>query len=633
MDYQFDTPYQEFIFYRTYSRWNDELQRRETWPETVQRYMDFMRSRVEDKLTGQEYQEIQDAIVNMQVMPSMRLMWAAGPAVERSNSTAYNCSYITPTEWQDFGEILYLLTCGCGVGFSVERHIVDSLPGIKAQPIQDKEWSSLSPFTVQDDKEGWADALVLGLAVWSGGQDVEFDYSLIRPEGARLKTMGGRASGPAPLKGLLEFTREKVLSRQGKRLRPIDVHDIICKIGDIVVAGGVRRSSEISLSDLHDEEMRDAKKGKFYEKEPQRTMANNSVVYTSKPSIPELLREWTSLIESGSGERGIFNRGSLQRQMPERRVMVPNMGTNPCGEITLRPKEFCNLTEVVARAGDSGTDLIKKIKIATILGTFQSSLDHLPYLSPKWEENAKEERLLGVSITGQFDCESSRDTSTLQVLKDYAIKINKEYAEKFNIQQSKSITTVKPSGTVSQLVDASSGMHPRFAPYYIRRVRISATDPLFKMLKQQGVPYSPEVGQEEGTATTYVLEFPIKSPKGAITNGNTSALNQLEHWKKVKINYTEHNPSNTIFVTDEEWLEVVNWVYNNWDIIGGLSFLPKHEHVYEKAPYTEITEEEYDKLASEMPKIDFSELSSYEHEDNTEGAKEVACAGNTCDII
>lgn len=629
LDYQFDTPYQEFIFYRTYSRWNDNLKRRETWPEAVQRYMDFMKSKLGDKLKEEEYTEIQEAITKMEVVPSMRLLWAAGPAAERTNATAYNCTYTTPTKWQDFGEILYLLTCGTGVGFSVEKHIVDQLPEIKESLYQRKQ-----TVVVEDSKEGWADALVTGLTTWASGGDIEFDYSLIRPEGARLVTMGGRASGPEPLKGLLKFTHETILSRQGKKLRPIDVHDIICKIGDIVVSGGVRRSSEISLSDLHDEDMRGAKQGKFYEKEPQRTMANNSAVYTSKPSVEDLLTEWVALVKSGAGERGIFNRGSLKNQLPARREMYPDMGTNPCGEIVLRPKQFCNLTEVVARKEDSGTDLMEKIRLATTIGTFQSSLTDFNYLSDEWKKNCEEERLLGVSITGQFDCEVAREETTLQVLKEYAIKINKEYSERMGIGQSKAITCVKPSGTVSQLVDASSGMHPRFSDYYIRRVRISATDPLFKMLKDQGIKYNPEVGQEEQTATTFVLEFPIKSPDGAITNGHTSALDQLSHWKKIKLNYTEHNPSNTIFVKEEEWIGVVNWIYNNWDIIGGLSFLPKDENVYKMAPYEKITEEEYNKLASESPKIDFSKLSEYEMEDNTIGAKEIACGGkSTCEIV
>ena len=625
--------YQEFIFTRTYARFRDDLGRRETWNESTKRYMDFMRENLGDKLEEKEYEEIAESILRFDVVPSMRLLWGAGDAVKKNNAIAYNCSYLAPTKWEDFGEILFLLTCGCGVGFSVESKFVEQLPTIQIQ--KGKKFK----LEVPDNREGWADALVFGLSKWANGEDVEFDYSLIRPKGARLKTMGGRASGSDPLKNLLEFAKEKILSRQGYKLRPIDVHDIICKIGDIVIAGGVRRSSEISLSDLTDEEMRDAKKGAFYHNEPQRSMSNNSTAYEEKPPLHLFMKEWSALIESGSGERGIFNRGGLRTQMPKRRIeqgeeFLSEMGTNPCGEITLRHKQFCNLSEVVARKGDTQVTLLDKVRIATIIGTYQSTLTKFPYLSKDWKKNCDEERLLGVSITGQFDCKKVRNPATLETMREYAVKINKQYAKRFGINPSVSITCVKPSGTVSQLVNASSGMHPRFSPYYIRRVRISATDPLFKMLKDQGVPYKPEVGQIEPTANTYVLEFPIKSPDGAITSTELTAIDQLEHWKMVKENYTEHNPSQTVYVGEDEWLDIGAWVWRNWDMIGGLSFLPKTNHVYELAPYTEITETQYNKLVKEMPKIDFSLLQNYEKEDNTIGAKEVACGGSgTCEIL
>ena len=461
----------------------------------------------------------------------------------------------------------------------------------------------------------------------------------MRPAGSRLKTMGGKSSGPAPLKSLLEFARRKILSNQGRRLSSIDVHDIICKIGDIVVMGGVRRSALISLSDLEDKEMQNAKTGQFYLIEPQRSLANNSVAYNSKPATTEFLEEWLALAKSGTGERGIFNRGGLKKQMPERRWKIfekdaATSGTNPCGEINLKSKEFCNLTEVVARAEDTEESLLEKIRLATILGTYQSTLTNFPYLSPEWKKNCDEERLLGVSITGQWDSMAARDKGTLLKLKEKAIETNKIYAGKFGINPSMAITCTKPSGTVSQLVDAASGMHPRYSKYYIRRIRISASDSLFHMLKDQKVPYHPEIGQGIDSATTYVLEFPVKAPEGAVFKDDLNAIEQLEYWKLVKENYTEHNPSVTISVGEEEWIKVANWLYDNWDILGGLSFLPREDenHVYELAPYEAITEERYNQLVEAMPEIDFSQIMVYEKEDETQGAKELACVGATCEI-
>ncbi|MCX6702974.1 MAG: ATP cone domain-containing protein [Candidatus Wolfebacteria bacterium] len=630
----FKNPLGEFVYYRTYSRWIENEDRRETWIETIDRYMSFMRENLGDKLKEEEYSELREVILKQEVLPSMRLVWAAGDACRKNNTTAYNCSYLAPTKIEDLAEPMFLAMSGLGVGFSVEHQNVQMLPQIK------KQTGEILPVHVVDDsKEGWCEALIAGLRAWFDGKDIEFDYSQVRPAGARLRTMGGKSSGPGPLRDLLEFTRRKILTRQGRRLEPLDVHDIICKIGEIVVAGGVRRTALISLSDLDDEEMRAAKNGKFYLTEPQRSMANNSVVYNEKPSTTQFLDEWLSLSKNGSGERGIFNRGGLKKQMPERRwkIFKSDLGTsgiNPCGEITLKSKEFCNLSEVVARPEDTEESLLKKIRLAAILGTYQSMLTNFPYISPEWKKNCDEERLLGVSVTGQWDCSAVRNADTLKKLKERAIEVNKEYAERFGISQSSSVTCVKPSGNVSQLVDAASGMHPRHSRYYIRRVRISASDALFQMLKEQKVPYHPEVGQSVSSASTYVLEFPVKAPEGNIYKNDLTALEQLEYWKMVKENYTEHNPSVTISVGEGEWIAVANWLYNNWEIIGGLSFLPREDknHVYALAPYEEITEERYNELMSVFPDIDFSQIMIYEREDETQGAKEFACVGNTCEI-
>lgn len=464
-----------------------------------------------------------------------------------------------------------------------------------------------------------------------------FDYSRLRPAGARLKTMGGRSSGPAPLRELLDFTRRKILARQGRRLSTLDVHDIICKIGEIVVSGGVRRSALISLSDLDDSEMRDAKKGQFYLTEGQRSLANNSAVYNEKPTAAQFLDEWVALAKSGTGERGIFNRGGLAKMLPKRRIhalkgYLGNLGTNPCGEIILQSRQFCNLSEVVARPEDTEATLLHKVRLATILGTYQSTLTNFGYLSKEWKEHCEAERLLGVSITGQWDCPAVRNPEVLRKMRDEAIRVNEEYAKRFGITPSTCITCVKPSGNLSQTVDASSGMHVRYAKYYIRRVRISATDSLFKMLKDQKLPYHPEVGQVADTANTFVLEFPMKAPDGAVTRHDMTALQQLEYWKMVKINYTEHNPSVTVYVADDEWIAVANWIYNNWEYIGGLSFLPKDNHVYDLAPYEEITEERYKELIAKFPNLDFSQIFVYEKQDETEAAKELACVAGVCEI-
>ncbi len=623
----------EFVYYRSYSRWIEDEQRRETWIETVDRYMSFMRENLDGKLSQKEYDEVREGIVSQEVMPSMRLMWGAGSAARKTNVTGYNCSFIAPSKLQDFGEVMYLSMCGTGVGFSVESNTVQQLPQIKKQT-----GKMLKTHVVGDSKEGWADAFVYALETWFDGNDIKFDYSQLRPAGARLMTMGGKSSGPEPLRSLIDFTREKVLRRQGRRLSNLDVHDIVCKVGEVVVSGGVRRSALISLSDLDDYDMRNAKDGQFYVTEPQRMMANNSAVYTQKPSTAEFMDEWIALMKSGSGERGIFNRGSLAKQMPERRKKVfmkdiDTCGTNPCGEIILKSKQFCNLTEIVIRANDTRASLMRKMRLATILGTYQSTLTNFKYLSKEWKKNCEDERLLGVSITGQWDnAELAHDAKLLRDLRDEAIAVNKMYAKKFGINASTSITAVKPSGTVSQLVDASSGMHPRHAPFYIRRVRISATDALFKMLRDQGIPYNPEVGQSAESAVTYVVDFPVKAPKGSVFKDDITSLEQLAHWKLIKENYTEHNPSVTVSVSESEWLAVANWIYDNWDMVGGLSFLPRNDYVYQLAPYEAISEERFIELSKRWEGVDFSKIVSYEKIDETQGAKELACVSGVCEI-
>ena len=630
-------PLAEFVFYTSYARWNEHEGRRETWVETVDRYMGFMREHIGNKLTKKEYTDVRSAILNQDVCPSMRLLWSAGNAARKSNVAAYNCSYIAPTKLRHFGEIAYILMNGTGLGFSAESENVEQLPQIKRQT------GKKSPtFVIEDSRIGWADAIIHGLETWFSGKDVAFDLSQIRPAGAKLKTMGGRASGPEPLRQLLAFMREKTLARQGKRLRTIDVHDMVCKIGEAVVAGGVRRSALISLSDLDDAEMRDAKKGQFYITEPQRSMANNSAVYQERPTTEEFLGEWTALVKSKSGERGIFNAGGFEQQFPTRRVAYLKekygdlrsamVRVNPCGEIYLQSAQFCNLTSIVIRPEDTVKSLARKMEIATLLGTYQSTLTNFEYLSSEWKKNCEEERLLGVSLTGYYDSAVVRNDKVLMRLKNIAVRANKKYAKRFGIGESTALTCVKPHGNSSQLLDTASGMHPRYARYYIRRVRVSRTDPVFQMLRDQGVPYHPEVGQTMENAHTFVLEFPMEAPKSAIVKDDVSALELLNEWRRLKVHFTEHNPSATVYVGEDEWVKVANFLYENWDIVGGLSFLPRSDHVYKLAPYEEITKEQYEALCARIGTIDFSKLVTYEQEDNTKGAKELACVGGVCEI-
>ena len=637
----FVSSYEEFIFFRTYSKWQDNLGRRETWIETTDRFMAYMKENLGKRFGDKDFTEIREGILKQDICPSMRLLWSAGEACKKSNVWAYNCSFVAPTCWQDLGEIMYILMCGAGLGFSVESETVQKFPQIRRQT-----GKKLATHVVEDSKEGWADAYVLACKTWIDGYDINFDYSRVRPAGARLKTAGGRASGPQPLIDLINFTKTKILARQARRLTNIDLHDIICQIGLIVVAGGVRRSALISLSDIDDESMRKSKQGQFWIDNGQRSMANNSAVYSQKPTASEFLNEWIELIKSGTGERGIFNRGGLMTQLPKRRienwkkagiiddqnVIVGLPGSNPCGEITLRSKQFCNLTSIVVRPGDTVADLKRKVRLSTILGTYQATLTHFNYLSKEWKENCEDEALLGVSITGYYDNKTIRNDKVLNELREEAIKTNKEYAKKFGINHSTCITTVKPHGNSGQLLYVGSGMHPWYAKYFIRRVRIATNDPLFQLIKDQGVPSKAEVGYSTANSTVAVLEFPIKAPEGAILRNEVSAIDLLNEWKRLKVNYIEHNPSVTIYVGPDEWIKVANFIYENWDIVGGLSFLPRSEHVYQLAPYEEISKEEYEKRIKEIKHIDFSKLMYYEQEDNTVGAKEFACVSGVCSI-
>lgn len=625
-------PLRQTVYYRSYSRWLEQKGRRETWVETVDRYMNFMRSKLGTLLVEQEYEEVQSAILHQEVMPSMRLLHFAGPAAEKCNVSVYNCTYTTPRSIKDIVDILYLCMSGSGVGFSVEKDVIKSLPIVRK-----KNNPTIETFTIQDSKEGWCDALEVGLNTWYRGDIVNFDYSKIRPAGSRLRTTGGKASGPEALKHLLEYIKDKLTYTTDRKLTSIDVHDIICKIGEVVVSGGVRRTALISLSNLDDEEMRESKSGSFWLHSSHRSMANNSAVYNTKPSMTQFMKEWLSLMESGTGERGIFNRGGLMKVLPDRRIeilkeKIDQIGTNPCGEILLQNYQQCNLSEVVCKADDTVKTLRRKIQIATLIGTYQSTLTDFKYIKNVWTDNNKEERLLGVSLTGQWDCPVVRDPEVMSDLRQTAIATNEIYANRFNINRSTAITCVKPSGTVSQLVNSSSGMHPRFADYYIRRIRINAKDPILNMLKDQGYNVVPEVGQMIDTATTFVVEFPVKSPDGAITVDQVSAFEQLEYWKMVKLNYTEHNPSVTIYIKEDEWLQVGQWLWDNWDIVTGLSFLPYSDHIYTLAPYEKITKEQYEQIKEVIPDIDFSKLVRYENTDTTDLKMEPACSSGKCEF-
>lgn len=628
---------QEFVFIRTYSRWLDEEQRRETWGETVSRYCNYMKQAHGDKITDKEIKEVYNAIYGLEVMPSMRAMWSAGKAADSENLALYNCSFVAVENIKDFADILYVLLCGTGVGFSVERKFINSLPVI--QPKNPQEPKELIVF--EDSKIGWAKGFEKALNCMWNGIEFECDYSKIRPRGARLKTSGGRASGPAPLEGLINFTIEIIEQNRDYRLQAIDVHDICCKIADAVVVGGVRRSALLSLSDLTDNQMALAKTGEFWNTQPQRQMSNNSVAYTRKPDVISFMNEWKNLIKSKSGERGIFNRVAAQKKASEnnRRDGSSILGVNPCAEILLRNRELCNLTEVIVRPDDTFDSLKRKIKIATMLGTWQAAFTNFKFVSKKWKQNCDEEALLGVSLSGLRDhkilgCANDVAKKWLGDLKHVAVATNKKVAERIGINRAAAITCIKPSGTVSVLVDCSPGAHVRQTStgYYIRRVRISATDPLYLMLKDQGINMPCEVGQTPESASTFVLEFPSKAPDGARTRAGQTAEEQLEYWKMLREFYTEHNPSITISVMEDEWLDTAAWVYKHFDNIGGLSFLPTSDYVYQLAPYEDIDKDTYEKMVDSMKKIDFSKLNEYEKFDQTVGSKEFACSGGSCEL-
>ena len=614
----------EFIYKRTYSRWIEEENRREDWPETIERFIGFIISERPD-IPEKTVNKIRKYMMEFAVMPSMRFLWAAGPAAKADNTTIYNCSFAKINSIEAFAECLYILMCGTGFGFSVEQDEIDKLPEVP----EIKSGLPVKPILIEDSKKGWADSVKTLMECLYDGQNQYFDYSGIRPEGARLMTMGGRASGPQPLVKLHDFIRETMHNAQGRQLTSLEAHDICNQIAEIVVVGGVRRSSQISLSDLHDKDMRHAKEWPFPIK---RAMANNSAIYREKPSAGEFLTEWAALALSGSGERGIFNLEAAQNKAPSRRYAPLIQGTNPCGEIMLRDMEFCNLSEVVVRAEDDLDTLLDKVETATWLGVIQSSFTNFPYLRETWKKNCDKECLLGVSLTGQMDNPSILSSDALKALKSRVIRISRKASGILDTKMPTATTCVKPSGTVSQLVDSASGVHPRYSQYYIRRYRISANDPLFKMMKDVGVPCNPENGQTEEDANTWVLEFPVKSPDGCITRKDVTALDQLSHYKNLQHNWCEHNASMTVYVRDDEWFEVGNWVYKNWDIINGVSFLPYDGGHYKLAPYEEIDVHSYERLIKDLPRIVYSELAKYESEDNTQGKQELACSGDKCDI-
>ena len=623
------TDYQNFIALSRYARWLPEKNRRESWSETVKRYIDNVVRRVisDDEKTINTLEEM---ILNLEVMPSMRMMMTAGSALDRDNTCAYNCSYMPIDDPKAFDEAMMILLCGTGVGYSVESRYTNKLP-----EIPEKLFVSEDVIKVHDSKEGWAKAFRKLLAMLYSGEIPKWDVSGVRPAGARLNTFGGRASGPEPLVELFKFCVETFKKAAGRKLSTLECHDIMCKVADIVVSGGVRRSAMISLSDLQDDHMRRAKSGEWWTYSPHRALANNSAIYEEKPDTETFMREWLSLVESKSGERGIFARYAAIKHAEKngRRDTDYEFGTNPCSEIILRPYQFCNLTEVVVRHADTEESLKKKVWAATVLGTVQSTFTNFPYLRKIWKRNTEEERLLGVSLTGIMDAPITNKPTPelLRSLRDHAVEVNKEWSTKLGIPPSTAITCCKPSGTVSQLTDASSGIHARHSPYYVRTVRGDLKDPLVKLMMDSGIPNEPEKFHPDNTV---VFSFPMKSPDGAITRNDMTALEQLEMWATYAINWTEHKPSVTISVRDHEWVEVGAWVFKNFNICSGISFLPHSDHIYDQAPYQECTKEEYEALAVKMPpSVDWSRISQYENQDNTTGSQQLACTAGVCEVV
>ena len=632
------TDYQSFIHISRYARWIEEYSRRETWSETVTRYFDYLEKHTKDKhnytLSVEKRKQLEDAVLNLEIMPSMRALMTAGIALERCHVAAYNCSYLPVDSVRSFDECLYILMCGTGVGFSVERKYTKQLPTV-SESLEQSE----TTIVVGDSKAGWAKGYKELIHLLYSGQIPSWDLSKLRPAGARLKTFGGRSSGPEPLDDLFTFTVNIFKGAAGRKLKSIECHDIMCKIGSVVVVGGVRRSALISLSDLQDQEMALAKSGEWWNNEGQRALANNSVCYKEKPPIGIFMKEWLTLYNSKSGERGIYNRQSaIEKSMENgRRNTEYDFGTNPCSEIILRPYQFCNLTEVVVRADDKIVDLKRKIELATILGTIQSTLTDLKYLRKIWKDNTEEERLLGVSLTGIMDSILLNDSTDLSLptrlhrLKETAIQVNKEFAKNLRINISTAITCVKPSGTVSQLVNSASGIHARHSAHYIRTVRGDKKDPLSKFMIDKGVPAEDDITQPENTT---VFSFPVESPDNAVTRNDQSAVEQLNLWLIYQKNWCEHKPSVTITVKEDEWLDVGAWVYSNFDNVAGISFLPHSDHTYKQAPYQECSKKEYLDLLKKMPKkLDWQELVDYEVEDSTRGGQELACSADACEIV
>ena len=662
------TPAQEFVYVRSYARWNDEKARRELYPESVERYFNFMKSRFSEKVPKKVWQRCEEAVLAMEAMPSMRALWAAGPALEQNNITGYNCACVAFYDLQSVVELFYILMCGTGVGFSIEGRYIDQMPSVKLQTSGGR-----GVHVVGDSREGWASALQMGLETWFAGEDVEFDYSRVRPRGARLKTMGGRASGPDPLKRLLVFVRELLLRAQGRKLTSVEWLDVGNIIGEVVVVGGIRRTSEISLSDLNDEGMRHAKDFTLGPVPEHRKLSNNSAVYFERPDMVTFLKEWSALAASGSGERGIYNVKAAMAASPRRAIdklgrkweeWGIHLRPNPCSEIHLNlllGGEFCNLTEVVVRSYDTFSTLAEKVKSAVWMGAMQACLTDFPFIRSGFKKTCEEERLLGVSLTGQMDNPRLVTEDRLDDLKDVAIRECRKACRALGINMSAAITCGKPSGTLSQLANCASGCHPRYARWYIRRYRISAADPLFQMMRAQGVRFVPENGQgpdavedrravllakgrskneskllvpdwNEGSVQTWVCEFPEAAPTKAITRDQVTALDQLEWYLKLKKHWCEHNQSITVYVRDEEWLKVGAWVYDHFDDICGIAFLPYDGGNYKLMPYEEITEKEFERRVKEFPKIDYSQLSKYELEDNTTGAQQLACASGGCEL-
>jgi len=636
------TEYQTFIHLSRYSRWLEDENRRETWEETVTRLINYfkfyIKENLEINLNEQDtkiWKEIYQAIISLEVMPSMRALMAAGPALDRENIAGYNCSYITIDNPRSFDEVLYILMNGTGVGFSVERQYVNSLPTIPDIPLEETE----DVISVADSKEGWARAFKDLISYLYSSRIPKINMDKVRPSGSRLQIFGGRASGPEPLSDLFQFTIKKFIEARGRKLTSLECHDIVCKTGEVVVVGGVRRSALISLSNVSDDRIRASKKGQWWETNPERALANNSAVYTDRPDTATFMKEWSSLYESKSGERGIFNRQSAQLKSKSigRRKWDIDFGTNPCSEILLRPNQFCNLTEVVCRVNDKVPDLQRKIRLATILGTIQATMTKFGYLRKRWTNNTEEERLLGVSLTGITDCRILNNASSKQLpqilteLKNYSVRINKEWAEKFNIPQSTAVTCVKPSGTVSQLVDSSSGIHARHAPYYIRTVRADNKDPLTQFMVHAGIPNEPDQMKPDHTT---IFSFPIKAPTNALHRNSMTAIEQLEFWKIYAEHWCEHKPSVTISMQESEWIGVGAWCWDNFDYLSGVSFLPSTDHSYKQAPYQDINSDEYKELIKSFPKeINWSSLNEWEKEDNTKGTQQLACTAGTCEIV